>query len=87
MASCLTVAATPTARALPNLLRCAVLLEQVCDLLLLRLRLWRPTAAATGVQGSEPHWRRAALVPASNIGAAIEKGTNGGGATSAHSTV
>src|ERR1700730_17724296 len=72
---------------LPDSSRCAVLLKQAYDLFLLRFRLSRAGATAAGVLGRELHWRRAALVLASRIGAPFEKCAHGSGATSAHRAV
>src|SRR5579871_3130393 len=62
----------------------AVLLEQADDLLLLRLRVGRAAAAATGGQAGEPQRRRAAIVPALGIGAAGEQRRDRGGAARAY---
>jgi hypothetical protein len=60
-----------------------VLLEQADDFVLLRFCLWRAGATATPILCRERHWRRAALVLASDVGATVEEGPHDCGASSA----
>src|SRR5690349_9968935 len=65
----------------------AVLLEQAHDLGLFRLGLRRAAAAAAGGLRRKTHWRRAILVLAFGIGAAVDERAHGGGAAGAHGAV
>src|SRR5215831_3159875 len=62
----------------------ARLLEEAHDLFLLRLCLWRASAAAAGILNCELHRRRSMLVLASRIGATVEERADCGSATVAH---
>jgi hypothetical protein len=64
-----------------------MLLKQAQNFLLLRFSLWRAGTTAAGVKTGEPHWRRAALVLAFSIRAAIEQTPHRLGTTRAHGAV